>query len=111
MFSLEAAHDDDLRERMKDVQWDIAVRVAALGADVVLDWGVWAKAERDQCRAYAAAAGIPLEIRYLDVPRDELLRRIAARNAALPPDTFHIEDSQLDEWIALFEPPTADELP
>ena len=37
MFSLEAAHDDELRERMKDVQWDIAVRVAALGADVVLD--------------------------------------------------------------------------
>ena len=86
MCSFEAAQDTDLRERIKDVQWDIAVRVAALSADVVLDWRVWAKAKRDQCRAYADASGVPLEIRYLDVvPRDELLRRIAASNADLPP--------------------------
>ena len=111
MFSFEAAHDDDLRERIKAVQWDIAVRVARLGVDVVLDWGLWARVERDDVRARAAAAGVPLEIRYLDVPREELLRRIAARNAALPPDTFLVEDGQLDEWIASFEPPTVDELP
>jgi predicted kinase len=110
MFPLEAAHDDDLRERIKAVQWDLAVRVALRGVDVVLDWGLWARVERDDVRAGAAAAGVPLEIRYLDVPREELLRRIAARNAALPPDTFHIEDGQLDEWIALFQPPTPDEL-
>jgi len=110
MFSLEMAHENDLRERIKDVQWDIAVRAAAFGVDSVLDWGVWSRAERDDYRARAAAAGIPFELRYLEAARDELLRRIALRNANLPPETFRIEEGQLDEWGSLFEPPDADEL-
>lgn len=110
MFPIGAAHDNDVRERVKAVQWDIAVRAARLGVDVVLDWGVWTRVERDAYRARAAALGIPIQLRFLDVPHDELLRRIAARNAALPPDTFPIEDGQLDVWWALFQPPTPDEL-
>ena len=113
MFPPEAAYGDDIddiRERINVVHWDIAVRVAKLGVDVVLDWGVWARSERDDYRARAAALGIPIELRYLEAPRDELLRRIATRNAALPPETFRIEDGQLDVWIAVFEPPTPDEL-
>ena len=110
MFSLEMAHENELRERIKDVQWDIAVRAATFGVDSVLDWGLWARVERDDYRARAAAAGTPFELRYLAATRDELLRRIALRNANLPPETFPIEQGQLDEWWGLFEPPDADEL-
>jgi len=110
MFSLEVAHESDLRKRIKDVQWDIAVRAATLGVDSVLDWGLWARVERDDYRARAAAAGIPFELRYLAATRDELLRRIALRNANLPPETFRIEEGQLDAWGSHFEPPTAAEL-
>lgn len=110
MFSLEMAHETDLRERIKDVQWDIAVRAATFGVDSVLDWGVWSRVERDAYRARAAAAGVSLELRYLEASRDELLRRIALRNADLPPETFRIEEGQLDDWWAVFEPPGADEL-
>lgn len=109
MFSPEAAYDNETRERIKAVQWDLAVRLALLGLDVVLDWGVWARSERDDFRARAAAASLPLELRYLDVPRDELRRRLAARNAALPPDTFRVEEAELDLWITWFEAPTEEE--
>jgi hypothetical protein len=47
---------------------------------------------------------------FLDVSRDELAARLIERNKALPPDTFHMEPSQLDVWIGHFERPTADEL-
>lgn len=109
MFPTEDVNDNDVRERLKAVQWDIAVRVASLGIDVVLDWGVWARSERDDYRARAAAAGLPYELRFLDVPLDELLRRVGARNASLPPETFRIEDGQLEEWAALFQAPDPDE--
>ncbi len=33
----ESANDNEIRERIKAVQWDLAVRLAALGPDVVLD--------------------------------------------------------------------------
>ena len=103
-------HIDAIRVAIKEGQWEIAARVLALGVDVVLDWGVWGRSERDDYRARAAALGVTLELIYLDVPRDELARRLAARNAALPPNTFRVEIADLDEWIGLFEPPSAEEL-
>ena len=46
----------------------------------------------------------------LDVSKDELLKRLRSRNAALPPDTFSVTESQLETWWNWFEPPTQDEL-
>jgi hypothetical protein len=43
-------------------------------------------------------------------PRDELLARLARRNAEAPEHAFIIPESDLLGWMARFEPPTADEL-
>ena len=110
LFDSKDGHSEAQRERIKRVQWDIAEEVLRLGINVVLDWGFWSRAERDDYRARAACIGVHVELRYLDVPRDELWRRIATRNAHLPPDTFHIDQSELDHWWNIIEPPTADEL-
>ncbi len=110
LFGPAGVYDDAAREAIKEVQWEVAVRALRLGVDVVLDWGVWSRSERDDFRARAAALGVRLELRYLEVSRAELLRRLALRNAALPADTFSVTAAELDEWTAFFEPPTADEL-
>jgi hypothetical protein len=44
------------------------------------------------------------------VPPDELWRRIEARNSAPPWDAEPISRAHLDEWLARFEPPEAEEL-
>jgi predicted kinase len=36
--------------------------------------------------------------------------RLAARNANLPPGTFHVTQAQLDLWDGWFERPSPDEL-
>jgi predicted kinase len=110
LFPPESAHDDGVRDAIKNVQWETALRAIALGVDVVLDWGLWGRAERDDYRARAAALGVQTKLIYLEVSREELLRRLALRNAALPPDTFHVTERDLDEWTAWFQPPTPDEL-
>lgn len=66
--------------------------------------------EREEFRSRAAQLGAGSEVHFTDVPEEELLTRLAARNADLPPGTFHIEESQLRLWSTLFEPPTQDEL-
>jgi hypothetical protein len=103
-------HDDAKREAIKGLQWRLAVQAAHLGLDVVLDWGAWSRSERDELRARAIADGVDLKLIYLDVSRDELVRRLTARNIALPPNTFHVTPEMLDEYRAVFEPPSADEL-
>jgi predicted kinase len=101
--------DEAKRAAVEAVQWDIAARALSLGIDVVLENGFWTRADRDDFRARASAAGAATKLHYLDVPRDELLRRLALRNASLPPHTFPITEAQLDLWSSTFERPTPDE--
>ena len=72
LYGRDHAHDDDKRELIKDVQWETAARILRLGVDVVFDWGLWSRAERDDFRTRAAQIGVRFELRFLDVPRDEL---------------------------------------
>jgi predicted kinase len=103
-------HAEEKRAIIEEVQWGIAERVLSLGINVILEYGFWSRRERDDFRSRAAALGSDTKVYFLDVPRDELLRRLALRNAALPEDTFHIDEAQLDLWLNVFEPPTPDEL-
>ena len=98
------------RTAVEALQWRVAERALELGVDVVVDWGVWSRSERDDYRARAAALGARTVVCFLDVPRDELARRLELRNANLPPGTFPIEEQYLDLWATWFERPTADEL-
>ena len=101
---------DVRRTAVETLQWHVAARALELGVDVVVDWGVWSRSERDDYRARAAALGARTVVCFLDVPHDELARRLALRNANLPPGTFPIEARYLDVWATWFERPTADEL-
>jgi len=103
-------YDEAKRAAVEAVQWEIAARALSLGVDVILENGFWSRRERDDFRARAAALGAETRLHFLDVPRDELLRRLALRNATAPPDTFRVDAAQLDSWSRWFEPPTPDEL-
>ncbi len=95
---------------IEQLLWETAARVLVLGRDVILDFGFWTRSERDQFRAKAHELGAGFRIHFADVSEELLLQRIKARNAQLPPGTFHIPEIKLKEWMRLFEPPSADEL-
>jgi predicted kinase len=101
---------DAARDPVEAVLWDLAARVLVLGVDVVLDFGFWSRAERDDFRSRAAHLGARSELHFLDMPEEELLARLAARNAQLPSGTFWIDEDRLTRWSRRFEPPTVDEL-
>lgn len=90
--------------------WEIASRALALGTNVILDYGFWSRAEREDYRARASQLGASSELHFLDVPPEELLQRLAQRNAQRSPTTFYISEEMMHPWIALFEKPTPDEL-
>jgi predicted kinase len=102
--------DHERREAVESVQWVLAQRLLGLGLNVVLENGFWRRTERQAHRARAAELGAGSRLVYCHAPRDELKRRLVARNAALPPDTFAVTPEQLDEMWRHFEPPGADEL-
>jgi predicted kinase len=101
---------DAVRDPVESILWDLAVRVLALGVDVVLDFGFWSRIERENFRLRASRLGARSELHFLNVSEEVLVKRLAARNTRLPPGTFLVDESQLREWGRLFEPPAEDEL-
>jgi predicted kinase len=68
------------------------------------------RGERDFYRSGAEALGAEVVLKYLDVPIDELRARVRSRNKTVPPGYYQINDSELDAWSRVFEPPGLDEL-
>ena len=94
---------------IESLQWQVAERALALGNNVILDFGFWAREEREDFRSRAKHLGAGSEVHFLDVPSDELLRRLAIRNAQ-PGLAFRIPEEMLRSWIELFQKPDPDEL-
>ena len=60
--------DEAARERIEQLQWTLAQRVLALGGTVIVEWGTWARSERDELRKSARELGAAVELRFLDAP-------------------------------------------
>lgn len=88
----------------------VALRAIQAGVSVVLDFGLWARAERLALLWLAASVGARAAVLYLEVDEPTQLARIAARWQAEPDATFALSAEDLTRWRALFEVPTADEV-
>lgn len=88
----------------------IGLRALALGVDVVIDFGLWSRAERSALRHAAAGVGAGVVMRYFALAPDEQRRRLAARHAEAPHETWPMSEPELDEWATRIEVPTAAEL-
>ena len=103
--------EHDARHRLIEARlWHIARRVLELGTNVILDYGFWAREEREDYRLRAKQLGASSEVHYLDVPADELLRRLEQRNARPSQESFIISAEARKPCIAFFQKPTLDEL-
>ena len=103
--------EHDARHRLiETLQWDVASRALAHRMNVILDFGLWAREERETYRARAKQLGASSEVHVLDGPASELLRRLAQRNAQSSALAFRIPEAMMGPWIESFEKPTPDEL-
>lgn len=98
--------DGVFRDRLERLLWDLAQVLLRRGQTVVLDFGFWSRTERDGMRRRARKLGAGVELHYLHVPLDELVRRLEARDWEDPP----ITRQQLEHWATLFEAPSTSEL-
>jgi predicted kinase len=103
--------DHDARHSLIEAMlWKIASRSLELGANVILDFGFWAREEREDYRLRAKQLGASSEVHFLDVSEDELLRRLEERNSQPSHESFYISVVMMKPWIEFFQRPTPDEL-
>lgn len=102
--------DEPTGEKLEVELWHLAQEILRLGLSVVLDFGLWARVERDEFRSAARDLGVGVELHFLGASTDELWERIDARNSEPPWDSCPISRAHLDEWTAFFQRPDAAEL-
>ena len=101
---------NERHERVEKIMWDVAKHVLEIGGDVILDYGCWARVERDDYRNKAKELGVDFKLHYTEVPYRELYRRLEERNRTRPEGVFEISKTEMDRYITIFQPPTGDEL-
>jgi predicted kinase len=106
----EEPEHDARHSLIETILWNIASRVLELGTNVILDYGFWAREEREEYRLRAKQLGASSEVHYLDVPEDELFRRLKKRNLLPSQESFLISEEAMKPWIAFFQKPTLEEL-
>ena len=102
--------DEPMHERLEQRLLKLTWELLALGQDVILEFGFWAKVERDALRLGAQKANIHVELYFLDVPLTELERRLAVRNAAHAHGTVPITNELLRTYVGMFQAPLDAEL-
>jgi predicted kinase len=101
--------DEEIRDRLERLFWDLAQELLRVGQSVILESGFWLRSDRDEKRTGARAIGAAVELHFLDVPLDELSRRLEGRVAS-EVGAATIRRSDLERFAGSFEAPDADEL-
>ena len=101
---------DKRHSLIEDMLWQIAARALSLGINIILDFGFWAKEERDDYRTRAKKLGARSEVIFMDVGEEELMKRVRVRNDNLTNTIAYIPEELMISWIRFFQRPDADEL-
>ncbi len=86
-----------------------AADIAACGANVILDWGFWRRAERAETAAFFAGKNVPCVWYYLDIPDARWRENIARRNARPGPSDYFVDEGLMQKCLRRFEAPGAEE--
>lgn len=102
--------DTELHERLQRRLYEHALTLLRRDVDVILEDGLWTAAERAEKIADARGCGARVELHVIDVPFDELRRRLDGRLAEGRADAHPVTADDLRRAWAVFQPPGPSEL-
>jgi predicted kinase len=102
--------DDEFRVRVEHQLWLLTRDLLAQGQNVILEWGHWGRAERDEKRRGARVVGASVELHYLDVPLEELIERARRRTESGEWTASPMTRAHFETWATMFQSPDEEEM-
>jgi predicted kinase len=102
--------DDEFRHKLDRRLYKHGLALLELGQSIILEDETWTRGERDELREVALKLGAAIEIHFMNVPFDELWRRLEGRNAIGARNTVPIKKELLKECWRRFQRPDDAEL-
>lgn len=105
---------DVFAERVNKYLMKKAVEIVKAGCIVILDWGFWTKAERQETTKYFNQFGIDVEWHYVDIEQSRWKQLIEERNNKIKNgnggSNFYVDEGLMEKLLSKFEEPTRDEI-
>jgi len=98
--------DYETRFRLEPHLLKHAEELLRAGVSVSVEFGSWARSEREVIRQVAVRSGAAVELHFLDAPMEELVKRVRQRGG---PHAAGLIDDVLMKFSAKFETPTPEE--
>ena len=111
-YSIPVVGQDEHTRRVlacRELMWEAASELLKRSVDVILDDGFFYREHRMRHVALASEVGSETVIHFIDTPLDQVVVRLARRNADLPRYNFHIDPATLEGFLAMIERPSPDE--
>ena len=102
--------DGPARERVERLQRRLSDRLLELGQRVIVEWGTWSRAERDDLRKGARRLGAAAELHVVDAPVEALWERVRTRGFEQRHGSRPLTRQDLEAYAVMFEPPDDAEL-
>ncbi len=97
-------------EKVRALQWEVAMRVLAQGGDVILDWGFWKLATRNEIRHKLAAQGVSYRFYAMQTDKEVMRERCRKRTEEGGNKELFIDNNAFDEFWPRFEPMSEEEV-
>ncbi|MBX4262623.1 ATP-binding protein [Clostridium estertheticum] len=104
---------DEMQEKTMKYLFKKSLDVVAINIDVILDFGFWSKAKREEATEFYRQNGITPEWHYIDVPHEIWLKNVDKRNNAVEnaeTNDCYVDGNLANKCISMFEEPTSDEI-
>jgi predicted kinase len=98
--------DETFREKLEQRLMLVAENVLSQGGHVIIEFGSWARVEREYLLNLARKVGAKAILYWLEVPIPELARRVAARRGT---DAAYLTEAVLQVISDRVERPSSDE--
>ena len=110
--NLGALHDE-MSQRIHAYLFKKAAEIVTHGTNVILDWGFWSKADRENTSTYFKSLNIHCEWHYMDILPEQRSKYIEKRNQAVQngeSSDYYADSGLLHKCDSLFEPPDRQEI-
>jgi predicted kinase len=104
-----AAEHEARHDAVEAIMREMADEFLSHGISIILDFGFWAREERDYLRRHAWDMGADFEMHYMDVPRETLFERMERRNVSGQKDIFVLTRQQMESFYQFWQEPADDE--
>ena len=90
-------------QRVESLIWHVAEQVLKLEQDVILDFGFWSRADRDEARQKAQALKVDTKLYFISAPEEIMRQRVLQRTSDLVEGNFVIDEHAFELFKSRFE--------